>query len=136
MRQNYSQRLEMQIPQETNYIGISNRPSIEVELKEILNNHFEFPSNNFEDIIKYIHEDNSLETLICDLPKIISKEFPQSPILLDLTEDSLPNENILQIAIKTPYDGETTSHKKDRIMDEIFSKYKSTKKYYYIHMEF
>ena len=103
---------------------------------EFIKKHFEFPSNNSEDIISYIREDGELEKIICDLPEIISKEFPQSPISLDFTKYSLSDEMELEISIKTPYDGETTSDKKDVILNEIFTNYASPEKYYFISMDF
>jgi hypothetical protein len=136
MQQNYSQRLEMQIPQENAYIGINNTRNIDIELEEFLKKHYKFPSNNLKDIENFIGEDDELEKIIYGLPKIISKEFPQSPILLDFTQYSLPNENVLEIVIKSQYDGETTSSKKDHILDEIFTKYSKTTNEYYLSMEF
>ena len=123
MQQHYSQRLEMQIPHENTYIGLANTSNINTGLEEYLNNNFKFPSNNLNEIKNFIGEDNELEKIIYGLPKIISKEFPQCPILLDFTQFSLPNKNILEIVIKSQYDGETTSIKKDIILDEIFTKY-------------
>ena len=136
MQQNYSQRLEMQIPQENAYIGIINSSNIDVTLEEFLKKNFEFPSNNINDIKELIREDYELEKIIYGLPEIISKEFQQSPILLDFTEYTLPNEDVLEIVIKTPYDGEITSNKKDVILNEIFTKYSKTTNEYYISMEF
>lgn len=136
MQKNYSSILEMQIPQENAYIGITNTSNIDTSLEKFLKKHFEFPSNNIADIKNFIGEDNELEKIIYGLPKIISKEFPQSPILLDFTQFSLPNENVLEIVIKSQYDGETTSNKKDIIINEIFTKYSKTTNEYYISMEF
>lgn len=136
MQKNYSTRLEMQIPQENTYIGLVNTQNINTGLEEFLKKHYKFPSNNIHDIKNFISEDNELEKIIYGLPKIISKEFPQSPILLDFTQFSLPNENILEIVIKSQYDGETTSNKKDIILDKLFTKYSKTTNEYSISMEF
>ena len=136
MQKNYSQRLEMQIPQENTFIGLVNTTNINTGLEEFLKKHYKFPSNNLKDIKNFIIEDDELEKIIYGLPKIISKEFPQCPILLDFTEYSLPNEDVLEILIKSQYDGETTSSKKDIILNKIFTKYSKTKNEYYISMEF
>lgn len=129
-------KLEMQIPQENVYIGPVIIPKKDQKLEEFLNRHFEFPSDNIDNIKKFITEDKELEKIIYGLPKIVSKEFPKCPILLDFTEYSLPDEDVLEIVIKTPYDGETTSNKKDIILDEIFKGYSKTTNEYYISMEF
>lgn len=133
MQQNYSQRLEMQIPKENAYIGltISNN-----NLKEFLKSNYEFPSDNSNEILDYIREDQNLEEVIYGLPKIISKEFTNSPVLLDFSEFSTPLKPVLEIIIKTPYDGKTTSNKKDIILGEIFRKYPKTTNEYFISMEF
>ena len=136
MQKNFSPRIEMQIPQENTYIGLLNRPNSTIKLEEFLNKHFEFPSNNLNDIKNFINEDTELEKIIYGLPKIIYKEFPQSPILLDFTEYSLPDENVLEIVIKSQYDGETTTNKKDMILNKIFTKYSKTTNEYFISMEF
>lgn len=136
MQKNYPQRLEMQIPKENTYIGLANTPNIDAELEEFLNNHFEFPSNNIIDIKNFISEDQKLENIIYDLPNIISKEFPQCPIFIDFMKYTLPDEIVLQISIKTPFDGETSSAKNDLILDEILYKYESPEKHYFITMEF
>lgn len=102
----------------------------ECELLKFLEKSYEFPSDNIIEIRKFIRDDETLENMIRDLPSLISKEFPESPILLDFVDDSL------EISIKSPYDGETTSNKKDIIMDEIFKKHEKPKSDYYISMEF
>jgi hypothetical protein len=106
------------------------------ELDEFLKTNFEFPSGNLNDICNYISQDAKLERIIFDLPEIISKEFSKSPISLDFMSYTLPDETVLQISIKTPFDGETTSTKKDLIVDELLNNYESPKNYYFISMEF
>ena len=104
------------------------------KLKEFLNKHFKFSSDNFIDIKNFINDDYELEKIIYGLPGIISKEFPHSPVQLDFNKFS--SENILEIVIKTPFDGKTTSDKKDIILNEIFTKYSKTTNEYFISMEF
>lgn len=136
MQKNYSPRLEMQIPYENTFISPVNTPNTDVKLEKFLNDHFEFPSSNLNDIKNFISEDDELEKIIYGLPEIISKEFPQSPILLDFTQYSFPEDNVLEIVIKSQYDGETTSNKKDIIITKIFTEYSKTTNEYFISMEF
>lgn len=136
MKQNYSQRLEMQIPQENIYTGLEIIQKEDYDLEEFLNRNFEFPSDNLDDIKNFISVDEELEKIIYDLPEIVSKEFSESPISLDFTEYSLSDEDVMEIVIKTQFDGETTSHKKNLILDEIFTKYSKTTNEYYMSMEF
>ena len=129
-------RLEMQIPQENNYTGLEIIQKEDYGLEEFLNRKFEFPSDNLEDIKNFINEDKELEKIIYGLPEIVSKEFSESPISLDFTEYSTSDEDVMEIVIKTPFDGETTSHKKDLILDEIFTKYSKTANEYYISLNY
>lgn len=139
---------------EKRYTGLEIMPKENTSLEEFLKNHFKFPSSNFyeikgfigkdpemekiifDDIENFISEDKELEKIIYGLPEIVSKEFSESPISLDFTEYCLPDEDILEIMIKTPFDGVTTSHKKDLILDEIFTGYSKTTNEYHMSMMF
>lgn len=133
---NFSQKLEMQIPQENTYTGMTIMPRQEDNLNEFLKNHFNFPSNNLNQIKEFICKDLKMEKIIRGLPKIIAKEFQNAQITLDFMKYTSPNEIILKIAIRSQYDGETSSKKKDAILDELYSKYESPKQDYFITMEF
>ena len=133
MHENYSQRLEMQIPQTNAYTAL---PDIEKNFENFVKRYYSISQNEVQDIIDYIIEDSKLENIICNLPKIISKEFPKCPVKLGFMDYTLPEEIVLQITIKTPFDGNLTSIKKDRITDEIFSNFESPDKYYFLSMEF
>ena len=136
MQENYSHRLKMQVPQENIHTGLEIIQKEDYGLEEFLNRNFEFPSDNIDDIKKFINEDEELEKIIYGLPKIVSKEFSESPISLDFTEYFLPDKNVLEIVIKTQFDGETTTRKKDLILDEIFTEYSKTSNEYHISMIF
>lgn len=109
---------------------------IDNELGEFLKKNFEIPSDNLYDIEKFISEDQKLVEIIYNLPEIISKEFPQTPVTIDFMKYSLPCEAVLVIAIKTPFDVETSSDKMDIILDEIFKKHESPKNEYFITIDF
>lgn len=106
------------------------------ELEKFLKNNFRFPSDNSNDVGNFIAQDQKLVDIIYDLPKIISKEFPQCPILIDFMKYTLSKETVLEISIMTPFNGEMSSAKKDLILDEIFKKHDRTQKEYFISMEF
>jgi len=122
----------MQIPQSHTPIKLE---KINSNLKEFLKKHFKFPSQNIYEINDYIKKDDELCRIIYELPRIISKEFKESPIMLDFMKYTNSNESILQISIKTPYDGKTSSNKQDIILEELY-KYKSPEQYYFITMMF
>lgn len=128
--------LEMQIPDSESYTGLSDMPMPNEKHNKFLKSNFEFPSDNIHDINKFICQDPELERIIYDLPEIISKEFLKCPILLDFMKYTLPNEVILQISIKTPFNGEITSSKKDKILQDLINNYNQPKNDYFISMEF
>ncbi|MBQ8016863.1 MAG: hypothetical protein IJ258_02030 [Methanobrevibacter sp.] len=135
MQQNFTQRIEMQIPQENVYSGSGIIVDKENRLMEFLKNHYNFPSDNLNEILDYIEEDSKLERIIYEMPKIISKEFQKSPVSIDFMKYASPDETTLQITIKSPFDGETSGDKEDIILEELF-KYDSPDKHYFITMEF
>ena len=135
MQQNFTQRIEMQIPQENVYSGSGIIVDKENRLMDFLKNHYNFPSDNLNEILDYIEEDSKLERIIYEMPKIISKEFQKSPVSIDFMKYASPDETTLQITIKSPFDGETSGDKEDIILEELF-KYDSPDKHYFITMEF
>lgn len=54
MRQNFSQSIKMQMPHENSYTGREIIPDEEGSLIEFLEKNFEFPSDNLDEIHKFI----------------------------------------------------------------------------------
>lgn len=135
MQKGYPQRLKMQIPQENTYAGIDFMPENDDKFEKFLKNHFEFPSHNMEDILKFIEKDEELEKIIWDMPKIISKELPCNKISLDFMAETDPNEKILEITIYSELESETLLQKEDLICNIIINKYPKTLYEYIILVE-
>lgn len=73
MQQNFTQRLEMQIPKENAYTGPEIMQKGNAPLEEFLKNNFKFPSNNIEEINDFIGNDKEMEKIIFDLLKSYQK---------------------------------------------------------------
>lgn len=129
MRQNYNQRIEMQIPKENFYSGMSVKPNPEEKLNDFLKNNFEFPSNNIVEINKFISKDLELEKIIKNLPKIISKELSYNSLSLDFMKETDPNEKILEIIIFSKLNEEQLLEKEDKISDNLIEKYQTVNEY-------
>ena len=83
MQGNYSQRLEMQIPQENAFTGQEIMPKKNIIIEKFLKKHFKFPSRNSDEISQFIIIDKEMEKLIRDLPEVLSKELPYCKLTLD-----------------------------------------------------
>ena len=90
MKNFLSQKLEIQIPNQKNYSGMTTMPTSHKSLIEFLKNNFKFPSDNPTDIANFICSDYELEKIIYDLPKIITNE------LLKIIDDNSYRENMIE----------------------------------------
>ncbi|MBR4447647.1 hypothetical protein [Methanobrevibacter sp.] len=135
MWQNHSQKLEMQIPQNDASIGFDIQVNEKEKLKEFLKNHYEFPSDNLNDIVDFISEDQELEKIVYDLPNLISKEINYRRISFDFMKETDPNEKILEIIIYSDADEKILIKKEDLISDEIIDSYPRTINEYIILVE-
>ena len=120
MLNNYSQRLEMQIPQGNRQAGTTIMPKQEENLDEFLKSHFNFPSNNANQIQEFICKDFEMERIIHDLPKIIAKEFPNDDLSIDFADNERKE---IDVTIFTKLNGKLSSDKQDLIEEELFNNY-------------
>lgn len=135
MQQNYSQRLQMQIPKENTYIGFETMPKKD-DFRTFIKKHFEFPSNNFKEINKFVENDFEMKKILCDLPKIISSEINYSKISLDFMKETEPSEKILEIVVYSDLYEKTLLQKEDEISDWIIDNYPKPTIEYIILVEF
>lgn len=135
MQQNYSQSIRMQIPQENTNTGVSTMRNFDEPLNTFIKNEFNFPSNNFNEICKFINKDNELKKLIYELPVKISSKLPFNEISLDFMKETDPSEKILEIVIYSQLDGNILLEKEDILSDELIDKYPKTTLEYIILVE-
>lgn len=135
MQKYFSKRLEMQIPKENSCIISSSMSNFDDKLVDFLKNHFEFPSNNLDEISELIMEDTEMKKIIYDLPKIVFKEFPNSPIFIDFVKYDYPEDKILKIVVKTRFDIETSLKKEEIINNEVIHNHDCTKNEFFIRVE-
>lgn len=120
MLNNYTQRLEMQIPQENTYTGMTIMPKQEDKLTEFLKANFSFPSNNLDEIKEFISQDHEMERIVYGLPEIIAKEFQKNQLSIDFSDE---NKRELEVIILTNLNGRVSSDKQDLIEDALYTSF-------------
>lgn len=126
MKQNYSQKLEMQTANKTLYKPSQFISSNEGKFLKFLKDNFEFPSKNIKEISLFINEDNELVKIIYNLQGIISSELPYNQITLDFMKETDPHEKILEIIIYSKLNDEKLLLKEDTITDRLINSYPKT----------
>lgn len=76
-----------------------------------------------------------MKKIIYDLPKIVSKEFHKTKILIDFVKYDYPHEKILKIIVKTEFDIETSINKEKILKDIVIDNYNTTKNEFFIRVE-
>lgn len=130
-----SQTIDMQISQENGYAGLSIMSNQDEKFDTFLKKHFEFPSDNFNEIIAFISKDREMKKIICNLPKIITEELEYDKLSLDFMKETDPNEKILEIIIYSDLNEGILLKKEDAISDGIINKFPNTTNEYIILVE-
>ena len=135
MKQNFTQRLKIQIPQENTYSGLKFMTDNK-NLNDFLKKHYDFPSSNLNEINEFIKEDMELEKMVIELPDNISSEINFNKISFDFMKETDPSEKILEIVIHTPeFNEKLLLEKEDNLIDELIDKYPKTVNEYIILVE-
>jgi uncharacterized protein (DUF1697 family) len=121
-----AQKLEMQIPEENACNEGNFMPKNNNQLEQFLKNHFEFPSDNLNEIQKFIAQDDELEKIIYDLPQIVSNELVYKKISFDFMKETDASEKILEIVIYSELESKILLQKEDLICDLLIDKYPKT----------
>ena len=79
MQKNYSQRLEMQIPKENTFVGLTNTPSINHELEKLSKN---YTIRKSDELKEYFEKDERLIPYIHSITPLIKEYFPDKKIYL------------------------------------------------------
>ena len=116
----------MQIPEETAYKEEYLMPKNNNQLERFLKDHFEFPSDNLNEIQKFIAQDNELEKIIYDLPQIVSNELTYNKISFDFMKETDLKEKILEMIIYSELESKILLQKEDLICNLLIDKYPKT----------
>ena len=84
MQQNYSQRLEMQIPQENTYTGLENSLNLNYELEKLSK---KYNLRRVNELKEYIVKDEMIIPYINSITPLIMKYFPENKRYLTYCTD-------------------------------------------------
>jgi hypothetical protein len=135
MQQNYSQRLEMQIPHGNSNAGLQFMSKHDDEVKKCLKQTYITPSGNFNEINAFISNDKNMGKIILEIPEIVSSELKYDEISIDFMKETDPNEKILEIVIFSKLDEKRLLEKEDIISDKLIDRYPKTAIEYIILVE-
>ncbi|WP_405268389.1 hypothetical protein [Methanobrevibacter sp.] len=121
-----TQKLEIQIPEETTYKDGYFMPKNDNQLEQFLKDHFEFPSDNLNEIQKFVAQDDELEKIIYDLPQIVSNELTYNKISFDFMKETDSTEKILEIIIYSELESKILLQKEDLICNLLIDRYPKT----------
>lgn len=92
------------------------------ELNGFLISNFEIQNNNIEEIISFIKKPN-IKKLVFDLPNIISNEFFNDKLQIDLSDEHIDGKKILEITILSTLDVEISVEKENKIYVYLYDNY-------------
>ena len=81
-------------------------------LKNFLLNHFDFPDDNFDEILNFISDDEEMVRMIFDVPDIFLHEGLTSKPMLNFMGYCDPGEVILEIIVYSDFDSDTSIQKR------------------------
>ncbi len=101
-------------------------PKNDNQLEQFLKDHFEFPSDNLNEIQKFVAQDDELEKIIYDLPQIVSNELTYNKISFDFMKETDSTEKILEIIIYSELESKILLQKEDLICNLLIDRYPKT----------
>lgn len=114
MQQNYSQRLQMQIPQENTYTGLETIRNFNTEFEKLSKN---YTIHNGAKVKSFINQHENILDFIHELTPLINEYFPDNQKIIEFCEDpEFSDLDFVMIYI------ESSVYEKDK---EILDKFKN-----------
>jgi hypothetical protein len=114
MKQNYSQRLEMQIPQENTYVGLANTTNMDQELENLSK---DYELRKIDELKEYMKKDDRLIPYIHSITPLIKEYFPANERYLTYYID--PEFEELNHALICVIGNDSAFEKERRLMNEL-----------------
>ena len=121
--QNNILQIKTQIPMENTYHTVGSNLSSDLKLNEFLLNHFDFPDDNFDEILNFISGDEEMVRMIFDVPDIFLREGLTSKPMLNFMGYCDPGEVILEIQIFSQFDIDKTIEIDDSVLNFCIHNY-------------
>ena len=117
---------ETQNCNENTYSTFRSKLRYELNFKNFLKKQFDFPSDNVDEVYEFITNKFEMVKMIWNIPTIFHKYSLNSRLSLSFMKYCMPNEKILEIVVKSPFDFDTTNQKNELIIDYMIANYDVT----------
>lgn len=92
-------------------------------LEKFIIENFQIPDNDLKRICQFIREDNNLEKIIYDLPRLIQSEISYNRLQIKFYDEFQDDEVVLEITAFSSLNIENILKKEDEIIHRLYENY-------------
>ena len=92
-------------------------------LEKFMIENFKIPDNDLKRICQFIREDNNLEKIIYDLPRLIQSEISYNRLQIKFYDEFQDDEVVLEITAFSSLNIENILKKEDEIIHRLYENY-------------
>lgn len=92
-------------------------------LEKFIIENFQIPDNDLKRICQFIREDNNLEKIIYDLPRLIQSEISYNRLQIKFYDEFQDDEVVLEITAFSSLNIENILKKEDEIIHRLYKNY-------------
>lgn len=92
-------------------------------LEKFIIENFQIPDNDLKRICQFIKEDNNLEKIIYDLPRLIQSEISYNRLQIKFYDEFQDDEVVLEITAFSSLNIENILKKEDEIIHRLYENY-------------
>ena len=92
-------------------------------LEKFIIENFQIPNNDLKRICQFIREDNNLEKIIYDLPRLIQSEISYNRLRIKFYDEFQDDEVVLEITAFSSLNIENILKKEDEIIHRLYENY-------------
>ncbi len=92
-------------------------------LEKFIIENFQIPNNDLKRICQFIREDNNLEKIIYDLPRLIQSEISYNRLQIKFYDEFQDDEVVLEITAFSSLNIENILKKEDEIIHRLYENY-------------
>ena len=92
-------------------------------LEKFMIENFQIPDNDLKRICQFIREDNNLEKIIYDLPRLIQSEISYNRLQIKFYDEFQDDELVLEVTAFSSLNIENILKKEDEIIHRLYENY-------------
>lgn len=92
-------------------------------LEKFIIENFQIPNNDLKRICQFIREDNNLEKIIYDLPRLIQSEISYNRLQIKFYDEFQDDELVLEITAFSSLNIENILKKEDELIHRLYENY-------------